>query len=411
MTLCGGILLSAAFCGVRKSGRNNHLISMIALVCGFFQLSTLIIFGEERVWQLYPLIVHLPLGILLHVVFQARPLTALVSICAAYLCCQPSNWFGMLADTLTHDATVVWIVRILVAAFVFYEVLRHYAKHIRNIYNKDIRSLLIFGSVPVVYYVFDYIVTVYTDLWLQQTQLITEFLAFFHCVTFIIFCGIYYNEYELKVQSQQKNKIVEAVSQQQAKEIETIRQTSWETSILRHDMRLLLNNVAMSIEQNDKQTALELISGYVARVETAQLRRYCKNDTLNYIITSFESRCQREHVQCVMELKLEDLTVDEVLFASIICNALDNALNAQQALPEEQRLVKLALKYSNERLLLSVKNPFSGPSPLNPATQMPMSNKEGHGYGTQSIVYLTEQLGGKCQFSVEDNLFILRVIL
>ena len=40
-----------------------------------------------------------------------------------------------------------------------------------------------------------------------------------------------------------------------------------------------------------------------------------------------------------------------------------------------------------------------------------MSAKAGHGYGTQSILYLTEKLGGKCQFVVQNNIFVLRVVL
>ena len=245
----------------------------------------------------------------------------------------------------------------------------------------------------------------------MHTQLITEFLAFFHCVTFIIFCGIYYNEYELKVKTQQKNQIADIVSLQQAKEIESIRKSNFETQILRHDMRLILNTLASSIEQGDKENALELIAGYVKHVESTTLHRYCDNDTINYILTDFETRCQKESIAFHADLDLAELTVDEVRFASIIANALDNALNAQQPLPQDQRQIKLTLKHDNDRLLLSVKNPFHGPSPLNPDNQHPVSTKEGHGYGTQSILYLTELLGGKCQFLVQENVFILRVVL
>lgn len=42
---------------------------------------------------------------------------------------------------------------------------------------------------------------------------------------------------------------------------------------------------------------------------------------------------------------------------------------------------------------------------------MQYSSKEGHGFGTQSIRYVTEKLNGNFQFSVKDDWFILRVIL
>ena len=67
------------------------------------------------------------------------------------------------------------------------------------------------------------------------------------------------------------------------------------------------------------------------------------------------------------------------------------------------------LKDSGGKLLLSVKNTFNGTPVF--IDGLPTTNKKGHGYGTQSIRYMTEKLGGKCQFSTQDNIFILRVVL
>ena len=176
-------------------------------------------------------------------------------------------------------------------------------------------------------------------------------------------------------------------------------------------MRLLLSNLALSIQQNDRETAMNLISGYAEQVESATLHRYCENDTVNYILTNFESKCHAAGVAFQTDLGFEVLTVDEVMFASILSNALDNALNAQSILPESSRKIKLLLKDSDGKFLLSVRNPFSGTIAIDQVTGAPLSTRDGHGYGVQSILYLTEKLGGKCQFSIEDHIFILRVIL
>ena len=71
--------------------------------------------------------------------------------------------------------------------------------------------------------------------------------------------------------------------------------------------------------------------------------------------------------------------------------------------------VKLMLKQVDGHLLLSVKNPV-GKIPAF-VDGLPVAQREGHGYGTQSIRYMTERLGGKCQFLVEQDVFILRVVL
>ena len=411
LTLLWGITLSAAFNGVKFTKKNIGILSIIFIICGTAQLSVLLLWGEQRIWELYPLLVHGLLSVFLVLTFRKRVVTVLSSVFLAYLCCQPSKWFGLLAQTFVENSTIVWCVHIAVSFTVVILVLRFFAKFISALFSSNTRSVLIAGSVPFVYYLFDYTVSIYTDLWKAHYRLVSEFLAFFLCAAFMVFCIVYYREYEKKTQTQRKNQIIEITVQQQAKEIETIRKSNMETNLLRHDMRLLLNNLALSIEQNDTETARSLISGYVAQVDAATPHRYCGNDTINYILTDFSNKCQKDGIALSTNITLDSLSADEIMFSSILSNAIDNALNAQKDLPTEEREICLILKNVDNKLLLSVKNPFRGPLALDPISNMPICSKKGHGSGTQSILHLTEKLGGKCQFSVQDQTFTLRVIL
>jgi sensor histidine kinase regulating citrate/malate metabolism len=86
-----------------------------------------------------------------------------------------------------------------------------------------------------------------------------------------------------------------------------------------------------------------------------------------------------------------------------------NALHAVSRLPKEKRIVTLMLREADGRMLFSVKNPIEKVPEF--VDGIPVSKRKGHGYGTQSIRYLTEKLGGNCQFTVKDSMFITRVIL
>lgn len=410
LNLLWGVVLSAAFCGVRPSKRNGGIVALIFLVCGGLQLSALMLTGEEQaVWELYPLAVHLPLALLLSAVFKKRPITAVAAVALAYLCCQPSKWFGLLTDAFTDNTAAVWCVKIVTAAAVFCIAAHFFARYIAQLFSKSTRDVLIFSSVPLLYYVFDYTVGVYTDLSVSHHRIATEFLSFALCIFFMLFCVVYYKEYEKKADAERKEQIIRIAAEQQAKEVETIRKSNLETTLLRHDMRLMLSNLSLCIEQDDKEQALKIISGFTSRVEAAALRRYCRNDTINYILTDFAGKCEKQSITFSTTVEIEELTVDEILFASILSNALDNAVNAQAALPTSQRCIRLMLKDSDGKLLLSVKNPFKDPPVF--VDGIPVSNREGHGYGTQSIGYMTERLGGKCQFSVQNDQFVLRVVL
>ena len=409
LTLLFGIALSFAFCGLRFTKKNACIFLSLFAFCGILQLVSFNMFGELTSWKLYPFITHLPLLLLLCFAFRKKVLTVIASISLAYLCCQPSKWIGLLFEAITHNDTVVWGIRVLVMLLVAFVAIRFLASYISEIFNKDSRSVLIFSGVPLVYYAFDYVVGIYTDLWASHYRIAAEFLALFLCISFMTFCVVYYKEYEKKADAERKEQILKIAAQQQAKEVAAIKQSNTETSLLRHDMRLLLNNLALSIEKDDKKTSLKMISGFVKQVNATSLHRYCKNDTINYILTNFEGKCTAQEIDFRATIELADLPVDEILFSSIISNALDNAINAQTELSPSDRHIKLMLKDSDGKLLLSVKNPFKEKPVF--VDGLPVSNEKGHGYGTQSIRYVTEKLGGKCQFSLQNNIFVLRVVL
>lgn len=64
---------------------------------------------------------------------------------------------------------------------------------------------------------------------------------------------------------------------------------------------------------------------------------------------------------------------------------------------------------SNDKLLISLKNTYAETPRL--IDNIPQTNEVGHGFGTQSILYVTDKLKGNCQFMLDGEYFILRVVL
>ena len=64
---------------------------------------------------------------------------------------------------------------------------------------------------------------------------------------------------------------------------------------------------------------------------------------------------------------------------------------------------------NGEKLLISVKNTFAEMPQI--VDGMPLSKKAGHGFGTQSIRYITEKMKGNCQFTVKEDWFIVMVVV
>ena len=409
IVLIFGIYLACAFAGVRFNKKSCLLLLALCLVCGVLQSALTITASTLAVKQLYPLITHVPLFLVLTCIYKKTIAASFVSICTAYLCCQPSKWLGILILHYTHNPSAEYIARCIALLIIFPIIYILFSGYMSVIFNRDTRSVFVFGITPIIYYLFDYATTVYTNFWSDYAQIYAELISSFLCFIFLIFCIVYHREYEQKADAHRREQIIRITANAQKKEAEAIQNSVHEMRIIRHDMRHFLANLSVCLNNEDIPTARQMIASYIDGIDATVLKTYCSQPTLNYLITNFDHRCQKAQIKFNCTVAIDRLNCDETMLASIISNALDNAINAQAALPEYQRHIDFMLKTHNNKLLLSIQNPFlEKPKFVN---DIPVSSKAGHGYGTQSILLLTERMGGSCQFLTLHNQFILRIIL
>lgn len=404
-----GVGISALLAGVHKSKIGALKLFMVFIFCTAIQILVYSLFGDEFTEKIYPFIAHAPLIAFLCLLFRLRFATVLASVATTYLLCQPANWIGILVFSITQSDAAESVARIVVLCLVAVLTVMFLGSYISSIYTKDARSVFIFGSIPFVYYLYDYAFTVYTDIMYSNNIVVVEFMPFVLCFTFVLLCGFYYKEYEERSDAERKEQIVRITVEQQAKEIAAVRRSEHEIKLLRHDMRMVMNSIAVCIDNGDFKAAQQIVSRFTSNVDNSSVIRYCNNDILNYILSDFASKCAREGVDFRTDVVITELETDEVQILSVISNALDNALNAQREITHGERYVKLVLKNHNGKLLISVANPY-GREPVF-INGFPVARKKGHGYGTQSIRYMTERLGGNCQFKLESGEFVLRVII
>jgi len=244
IVLLFGIFLSAAISGVHMKNKTNILVlSAMFVLCGIGQFLAYWLADEALVWKLYPVMTHIPILLLLTLYYRKRFTTALVSVVTAYLFCQPAKWVGILCAALTQNYIAEHLARILALLIVGFIVLYHLAPYLSQIFQKDTRSVCIFGITPMVYYLFDYIFGVYTDLWSTNSRVVSEFLPFFLCVVFMLFCIVYYKEYEQKADATQKAQIIRLTVEQQPGQIVAVKQHEQEKRFNRHDMGLFLSSI------------------------------------------------------------------------------------------------------------------------------------------------------------------------
>ena len=409
-TLLFGVYISAAFLGIKMHRENILTMFIFSLCVGIFFVLSFVLFGERVTEQLYPLIIHLPLVLFLTLYYKYRAALSTLSVLTAYLCCQVSNWVGLAALDLSRKLWVYYCVRIIITAAVFLLLIRYVSSASARLLQKPTGSIMILALMPTVYYLYDYTTSVYTELLYSGMKVVTEFLGFVLCIAYVLFLFLYFKQYEGKCEVERKHQLIEMQHSHFEKELDTIRRSERELSIARHDMRHFLLNVSSFIENGEYDKAQKLIGEVTDAIAKTPTLRYCKNELVNMIIGSYAEKFRLVgcELECAVQIP-EALPFSDVDLTAILSNGLENALQAVTPLPREKRFARIEMRMNGDKLLISVKNTFYEPPVF--ADGIPISQRQGHGIGTQSIVAVTEKLRGNSQFTANDGIFILRVIL
>ncbi len=405
-----GVFVSAAFLSISLNKKNTLTLLMISFALLLLQGFIYLYWGMEKTEWLYPFISHLPLVICYVSYYKRGFISSIYSVMSAYLCCQISKWIGLLAFTISEESWVMYMTRVVVNIAVLLFVIKFIASSIATILAKPKKTIVIFGFLPATYYVFDYITTVYTDLLYGGSQVVFEFLPFAFSIAYLIFSIIYFIEYEEKCEKERHRQLMEIQKSQSIKEIEAIRRSEYEISLLRHDMRHFLHNILSYIENDNNDKAISYINKVTDVVYRTALHRFCDNELVNMVLSSYESKMIERSIRLHASIKIpKDLPCSDVDFTSILSNGLENAIHAVSDLDPKKREIQLDLRMNENKLLLSIKNSYEQHPEI--VDGLPITHKMGHGLGTQSIKYVTERLKGNCQFTSENGTFTLRVVL
>ena len=409
-----GSLLSASFCGALNTRRNRGIFWTGMALMLITQGTVQFLWSEEFRIQIYPLILHLPLLILLCGLTGKR-LWPAISILSAYLFCQIRRWPALLAVVVLPGGELTQrLVELVFTLPLLLILLRFAAPAIRQLMDHPVKAQCQFGLIPAIYYGFDYLTRVYTDLLSSGLPVVAEFMPTVCCGAYLVF--LLYNCTEERRRSllQQKQDNLKLQVAQAAREISALRESQTQAVRYRHDLRHHLQYLLSCIENSQTERAKDYISGICAELEAQKVRRWCENETANLILSAFAERAEktgikldvRGAVPAVLHISDSDLCV-------ILSNALENALHACLPLAgaEPACIIGVEFRFQKQtsRFFLQVVNPCR--EEVRFEKGIPVSNRQGHGIGVQSICAIAERYGGDCTFLAENGQFILRLFL
>lgn len=413
IVLVFGVAVSLLFAGVKLTLKGKLATTIFHIFILLIQVLCWQMLGLQTTMKLYPYITHLPTIVFLVLYFKRPWLISISSVLTAYLCCQIPRWIGSLAAAVFDNPFADHISYFVAMCFVYYFLKKYVAGSVVQLVERSTRSCLLFGAVPLLYYLFDYATTIYTNLLYSGAREAVQFTPSVICTFYLIFVLLYYNESQKQSKAQREREIFAAQFQHARVELDAMRQMHYNTMIYRHDMRHHFSLIGGFVANGDLQKIKDYLASTEAAIDALTPIRYCENETVNLILSSFKSKAEKLQLTLHADVKLPNtLEVNDTELCALLSNALENAITAVNLVEDEKlRKVYIRAVINGDKLVISTENAFVGKIDMD--GDLPKSNKKDavHGFGIKSIVAIVERHEGLYSFEMEGGVFIMQLLL
>ena len=140
-------------------------------------------------------------------------------------------------------------------------------------------------------------------------------------------------------------------------------------------------------------------------LQQTAIKSYCLNPIINTALSIYIEKARQEQIPLEYKVELPTtMSLDENRLAILLCNLLENALQASYKQPQGARTLKVLARTDHRQMLLSVANRFDKPV-LFGDDGLPVTNRNGHGLGMRSLALFRDMYQATVLCSHKDGWF------
>lgn len=180
---------------------------------------------------------------------------------------------------------------------------------------------------------------------------------------------------------------------------------------IKHDLKQKLLLMEYTLIQHQYEEVQNMLSSIRGNVDSpVGLRSHTGNLALDAQVSQMWEMAEEKEIKVDtnIEIKRNVKIADEDL-SVILGNAIDNAVEALERIPDQEKQLYLEVRYIKGMLFIQVKNTYLGGQ----FTGMPKSSKKKkyHGIGLTSIDRMAKKYQGNMKIKTEGKWFFLEVVL
>lgn len=251
------------------------------------------------------------------------------------------------------------------------------------------------------------------DIAYQSSDMRNKLRLFFIFLCMLATTAVAFHLFENELKIVERNVRLDMLEKQIANEqayYKDIARTQTELQKTAHDMKNALLAVLGTVSDGNAPAAEGKLRDML-QVATDSLQTvYTGRATVDAMLNVKARRMREKHIRfepiCFLR---KEMALDDIDFCIFLGNALDNAIEACEKLPEETRYIRLKLLESDGTLSCSIENPTDGALPENGARTTKRDRRR-HGFGLENMREIVRKNGGEMETRSADGKFVLLAV-
>jgi len=318
-----------------------------------------------------------------------------------------------ISDTLAMhlDGSAFVIGRIVIRLGIYLVIIPLLFKYVRprfrrlvDALDKEWRAAVL---VPLIFLIMQIMVLYYPAPYWYWTN--DNWYRFIIITVYMLFLAVYYLLYI------QANAIVEKYVLEKRHLLMAQQEKLWESELARqkataalvfqqrHDMHHHNAVIIEMLQNGDTDQLKTYMKSFESASDAYKADSFCTNPIANSIFNVYARRAEAEGIKTTYNVSVpKTIGIDNIDLTCVLGNALENAVEGCMRLSEdEEKEIKVTAKFIDKRLRFQVENTCR--SDIEFEGELPLTQKEGGGTGTKSILYTAERYDGTAGFSIIDG--------
>ena len=363
-------------------------------------------FGVERAMTVYTLMLHVPAFLLSLYLGRVRGWQLVFQVMSCVYFSQLTMQLGAIALALTGLRPVQFAIYMTASVAIIAAELKWFKPVFTQMFTQIQKGWWLPCLVLIVYYTIGAYVLA-NDEWTNlviRPSLALLMLGFYGLIILLL------TTLQRQMAAQYRVDMLAMQTQALRSRMEAVRAAEDAIRVERHDLRHRLQTARELVLQDSRQKALELLDDAESRLNEIKPVRWCPPPVLDAVFSSYFDQAERCGIEVKAGIALNsELPVDEAEFAIVMANVLDNAIQACMQLSEPEREINCKV-IAHPSLMVEVQNPVKEPVAFD-GMGRPVSGREGHGVGTQSVAAFCKRYGAICRYECTQGRFTFRLVI